>query len=399
MLKHFIYSVINFFQNIGGMKMKGKKGIFFTGIIILSIFIISGCVDSNSKGLSENNTSNSVSGETSNDEVFNWRMISVWPQGGLQYGHDERFVEAVNELSNGRLNIKLHSAGELASPDQVLDTVSEGTVEMGGDWPNYWSGKNTAFDLLGSQAVGMTNWDYMLWITEGGGHDIYNEIYDQYNTVYFPHSISSIESGIRSNKPIKSLEDFKGLKIRMAGLVQSELAQQLDAVPTIVAAEEIYEALQRGVVDAAEFGSPHTDEAMKLHEVTEYWLTPGWHQSSAVLGVSINKDAWNSLPDDLKRVIEIASNYTMTVNTSEYLYKDAEAAQLMIDDYGIEVTELSDEELKRIFDMTDKIVADLAKENPDFQKVLDSQNRFLEMFSQYRDMQGDWSFGNNLRVK
>ncbi|MET3504561.1 TRAP transporter substrate-binding protein [Halalkalibacter oceani] len=364
------------------------KHLFITMFVFFMSLSLAGCLQPSSTESNDgpNNTST---------EVYNWRMASVWAEGSTLFDYDKTFVDTVNELSNGRLNIKLHSVGELAPADQVLETVSNGTVEIGGDWPNYWSGKNTAFDLLGSQALGLTNWDYLLWINAGGGQELYNEIYGQFNTVYFPHTLFGMESGIRSNKPIESLEDFKGMKIRLAGLIQSRMAEELGAVPTTIAGQEIYESLQRGVIDAAEYSTPSSDDVAKLHEVTDYWLTPGWHQTSSLHGAVINKDAWEQLPDDLKNVVEKASKVTMSMNTATAAYMDAEAAERMVNEYGIITTQLSDEELDEMQTIKMNIVEDLANENPDFKKVLDSQQAFLRMYAPYRDLQGDWGFGNN----
>ncbi|MBT2690642.1 TRAP transporter substrate-binding protein DctP [Bacillus sp. ISL-47] len=375
--------------------MRSKKSIvlMFTMMLVL---LLAGCLNNSTPASKGDSSSSSNSG--SGGESFNWRMASVWAEGSLQYEQDERFVNLVNQLSNGRLNIKLHSVGELAPANQVLDLVSGGTVEMGGDWPNYWSGKNTAFELLGSQAMGLTNWDYFLWINQGGGMEAYNEIYGKFNTIYFPHSISGMESGIRSNKPIESLEDLKGMKIRMAGLIQSELIKQLGATPVTLATQEIYEALQRGVIDAAEYSSPYSDEVTKMYEVTKYWLTPGFHQTSSIYGAMINKDAWAKLPEDLQAVVEKASKAAQTENASQYAFNDAEAAQRMVNEYGIETTELSDEEMAKLHDMVSAIVEKLASENPDFEKVLNNQLEYLKMYAPYRDLQGDWSFGNNSKV-
>lgn len=373
--------------------MKGLRRLIVM-ISILTIALLTACVE---QAQQDENKDSSM--DKSKSETFEWRMISTWGEGSSQLEFDKTFVDVVNELSDGAIKIKLHGVDQLAPADQVLDTVSNGTVEMGGDWPNYWSGKNTAFDLLGSHAMGFSIWDYFLWINEGGGEEIYNEIYSQYNTVYFPHTLSGMESGIRSNKPINSLEDLAGIKIRMAGLIQSELTERLNAIPTTVPTHEIYESLQRGVIDAAEFSTPYADEIMKLEEVTDYWLTPGWHQTAAVYGVSVNKDAWESLPDDYKEIIRKASKITMTQNSATYAYKDAQSTEKMINDDGIEVTSLSEEEIEQIGEITYEIIEDLAKENDDFAKVLQSQMDYLEMYAHYRELQGQWSFGNNLMIE
>src|SRR5699024_7435531 len=146
------------------------------------------------------------------------------------------------------------------------------------------------------------------------------------------------------------------------------------------ATHEIYESLQRGVIDAAEFSTPYADEIMKLEEVTEYWLTPGWHQTAAVYGVIVNQEAWDSLPDEYKDIIEKASKITMTENSATYAYKDAQSTEKMINEDGIEVTNLSEEEIEHIGEITYEIINDLANENDDLANVLESQMDYLEMY-------------------
>lgn len=157
-------------------------------------------------------TASNASSSTSEVKVFNWRMASTWADGTFLIEAPKLFAELVSKMSQGRLNIKVYPVGALAPANQVLDIVSTGSVEAGDDWPSYWSGKNTAFDLLGSQVAGLIQWDYLLWFYEGGGMSLYNEIYGKYNCIYLPYAITGMESGIRSNKPINSLDDLKGPK-------------------------------------------------------------------------------------------------------------------------------------------------------------------------------------------
>ncbi|MEW9674519.1 TRAP transporter substrate-binding protein, partial [Ammoniphilus sp. 3BR4] len=328
--------------------------------VLLFAIMATGCMKSQS--------TTAPAGGNTPAQTYDWKMISTWGEGSLQYENDVYFVDLVKKLSNGRLNIKLHAVGELAPANQVLDMVSKGTVQMGSDWPNYWSGMNTAFDLLGSQGVGFSQWDYLLWMEQAGGRELYNEIYGKFNTVYFPTSISGMESGIRSTSPIRSLEDLKGKKIRMAGLIQSQLAQEVGATPVTLATTEIYEALQRGVVDGAEYSSPAADERLKIHEVTKYWLAPGWHQTSSVYGTSINKDAWASLPDDLKAVVEEASRASVLARSASFAYGDALASERILES-GIETTKLSDSDMQKLREIKNGIMSKLASENPDFDRV------------------------------
>ncbi len=361
------------------------------GITALTLFTLAGC-SSEAGDAADTNTEKSTA---TSQETFTWKMVSTWSDTSRSGEYEQEFVDLVDQLSNGRLKIKRYSQGQLVSPTQVLDTVSKGTVQAGGDWPNYWSGKNTAFDLLGSHVMGFSGYDFFQWIYAAGGLEQYNRIYGKFNTVYFPITTLSTESGIRSNVPIRGLEDYKGLKVRIAGLIQTRVMTELGASPVSIGVYDVYEALQRGVVDAGEVGGPDSDEILHLQDVTKYWSTPGWHQSAAVYGIAINKDAWNELPEDLQNIVATASEAIMARSSANRNYMDGVAAQRFEDEYGIEVNQMPDQDLKTIEGLVNKAVRDIAAKNPDFQEVLESQQAYLKAYAPYRRMQGPWSFGTN----
>ncbi|MDQ0337915.1 TRAP-type mannitol/chloroaromatic compound transport system substrate-binding protein [Caldalkalibacillus uzonensis] len=370
------------------------KRLAYLIILLLAVMALTtGCLEQSESA--STNPTNSEEKDHNGGETFNWRMITTWAAGSVHYEQDQHFVDLVHKLSNGRININLHQVGELAQANQVLDMVSDGTVEMGGDWPNYWSGRNTAFDLLGSHAVGLNGIDFMVWIYEAGGLDMYHDIYGQHNTIYFPHTVHGMESGIRSNVPVESLDDIAGMNIRFVGLIQQRLLQEFGGNPVNLPAHEIYESLQRGVVDAAEFATPWADNIANLHEVTEYWAAPGWHQTAAVFGVMINKDAWDSLPDDLKEIVQIAAKTTMLERSMKAIYMDAVKTNEMIEEHGITVNQYPEEDLARVEEAVQRIYEELAAENPDFSRVLESQRAYLRTYANYREFQGPWGFGSN----
>ncbi len=323
---------------------------------------------------------------------FNWRLASVWGDGTFQYEGDRRFAETVTKLSNGRLTITAYGAGQIVPTTGVFDAVKSGTVECGGDWPSYWTGFNTAFDLLGTQVLGFNNYDYMNWIYGAGGLAIYKEIYGKYGMEYFPVAMSGMESGIRSTRKITSLKDLAGMKIRFAGLIQGELIQKFGVTPVSLSLPEAYEGLQRGVIDAMEFSAPINDEAAKLQEVAKYWLAPGWHQTCSVYGVMINKDAYNKLDDELKLIIDKAAKAVGLETMAEYGWGDSVATNKMID-YGVEVSWLSEEDLDRLENAKNEVMVKLSKENPDYAKVAKIQMDYFKSYDRYRKFLGDWSFG------
>src|SRR5699024_3071310 len=366
------------------MKLKSISAM----LIIFSIVLISsGCLNQSDSG------STNESGET-----FNWKMSSTYTSGTIQFERDERFVELVNEMSNGQLNIDLHQVGEIIEADELLDSVSDGTVELGGDWPGTWSGKNSAFSLLGTSAAGMSAFDYGMWVQSADGQEMYDELYGDYDLEYFPYNLIGAESGIRSTEPIESLDDIKGLNVRFVGTVQEKLLEKLGGNPVNMPQSELYEGLQRGTIDAAEFSTPSADAAIDLDEVTDYVATPGWHQTASLTGVMINQEEFESLPDHLQQTIKSAAKTTMLETAFDEMYNDAAANEEMIDSGEVTPTEYSDEDISKIEDLVVEVQDEIAAEDDDFKKVLESQEEFMESFKEYRDILGDYGFGKNAKT-
>ena len=336
---------------------------------------------------------NALSADKSADKPkFKWRLASVWNAGTFQFEGDRRFAEAVTKLSGGRLTITAYGAGQLVPTPGVFEAVRSGALECGGDWPSYWTGFNTAFDLLGTHVVGFNNFDYMNWIYGAGGIKHYKDLYGKYGMEYFPVAMSGMESGIRSIKRVTKLEDLAGMKIRFAGLIQGELIQKFGVTPVTMSLPEAYEGLQRGVIDAMEFSAPINDEAAKLHEVTKFWLAPGWHQTCSVYGVMINRAAYAALDDELKYIIEMAAKSVGLETMAEYGWGDSVATNKMIA-YGIEVNWLSDADMDRLEAAKNEIMVKLAKENPDYAKLAKAQMQYLKDYESYRKFLGDYKFG------
>jgi len=179
-------------------------------------------------------------------QVIKWRLLSVWPAYSAITQSEKRLAKNIFELSGGRLQITTHPAGEIVPPQAVFDTVSKGAAEMGIDFPGYWAGKNSAFDLLGTVPMALSQYDFVNWYIHGGGRQLYNEIYGKYNLVYFVTGVASIGSGIRSRTPIKSLEDLKGKKVRISGRAAAYVMQKIGATPVMTPPAEIAQALATG---------------------------------------------------------------------------------------------------------------------------------------------------------
>lgn len=329
------------------------------------------------------------------DKVYRWRYNSLWPVGLALFQGDKYFVETVNQLSNGRLQIRLHPAGQLLPAYQNLDAVQKGTVEMAGDFGPYWAGKNTAFDLLGTNPMGMTWIDYMLWIYHGGGQEIYDELYGRYGAKWILQNFTPIEAGFRTHIPIETLEDFKGLKLRMGSLFGQRILRELGASPILLDSSEIYEAVARKVVDGAEFSIAAVDWTVGFQKITKYWCAPAWYQTAIVLGVIVNEKAWDELPDDLKEIVIQAARATTAYISSWFAHGNIKATRDFLD-AGTVITHLDEPSLKKIQDITSRVLSEEAAQNPDFAKVLRSQVDYMKAYAPVREYESPYTFGINL---
>ena len=187
-----------------------KKRIFallLAAVMVLPTALLSGCSSADS-GVMDQANANAVSGGNSDLPVITWKMGSTWGAGNVHFTVDQRFAEILSQLTGGRFTVTNYADGELCAASQLFDFVSQGTIECGGDWGGYWSGKDTAFELLSTIMDDFTALDYYTWIYEAGGMECYKEMYGQYNMEYFPLVTNPSESGIRSVSPITSIEDM-----------------------------------------------------------------------------------------------------------------------------------------------------------------------------------------------
>lgn len=327
-------------------------------------------------------------------KVFKWKMVSTWTPAIDLIEGDKNFAKLVTEMSGGRLQVTVSPAGELVPANAVFDAVAKGSVEMGGDWPSYWAGKNSAFDLLGSFPMGLTQYDYINWYYHYGGKKIYDDLFGKYGIVYFLTSVSPMESGIRTRVPIKNLADYKGKKLRMSGKAQGHILKKLGAAQVMVSGGEIYQALQLGTIDGAEFCSPSIDWKMGFGEVTKYNIGPGWHQPSSTFGVLVGKKAWESLPADLKLVVERAAQANVAYISSWYETGNVKALE-EFKKKGTQTIRLSNNDLKKIEEYAWEYLVDEAKKNPDYQKAALSMFQYLKDFKPTRDFQEPFQQGRN----
>jgi TRAP-type mannitol/chloroaromatic compound transport system substrate-binding protein len=286
------------------------------------------------------------------------------------------WAEKVEALSGGRMKIQVHSVGEIVPGPAVFESVRDGVLDAGQNTPAWQKGQYPAGDLFYTLPGGVTETnDLLVWMYGGGGQELMQEMYGDIIKV-FPLGLTPPETGIWSTKPVRTLADFKGLKIRSAGLCM-ELLEQLGASVVLLAGGEVVPSLQRGVIDAAEFAIPSMDKGLGLNEVCKYVIGPPIHMGSNMFQLMINKDKWAALPDDLKEIVKDAA---MAVTIEGYT-KDWVESLVVFDEFkeqGIEFIKLSPEDQAKAFDMTVAILEKNAATDPMFKKVWESQKAFIE---------------------
>ncbi|WP_305044432.1 TRAP transporter substrate-binding protein [Geoalkalibacter sp.] len=316
-------------------------------------------------------------------ETHRWKMVMPWSKGLLFYDMAVHFAESVKLASGGRLDIRVFSAGELVGAMESFDAVSRGSAEIGHDWPGYWAGKNENFNSFGSVPFGLDNEGYNIWLYERGGLEQMQELYGRYNLVAFPAGNGGQEMGLFSNKKATTMADFKGMRIRTVGWYQ-DIMNSLGASVTPLPGGEIYLALERGVIDAAEFSTPAINYPMGFDEITKYVIQPGVHQPSVQCAIFINKNAWDKLAPDLQWIVRIAAAETQLWSNAWQENLNIEAIKLFKE--KVEFVHMDEAAITEFAQKTREYLDTVKARNPDVKKTLDSQEQFKKDFAEWRQI-------------
>jgi TRAP-type mannitol/chloroaromatic compound transport system substrate-binding protein len=316
-------------------------------------------------------------------EEFKWKMVMPWSKGLLFYDMAQHFADSVALASGGRLEIKLFSAGELVGAMESFDAVSKGSAEVGHDWPGYWKGKNENFVSFASVPFGLDTEGYNIWLYERGGLEQMQELYGQFNLFALPGGNGGQEMGLFSNKKATKMADFNGMRVRTPGWYM-DILNSLGASVTPLPGGEVYLALERGVIDAAEFSSPAINYPMGFDEITQFVLEPGIHQPSVQCAFFFNKDAYNKLPADLKWIIDIAAKETQLWSTAWQENLNIEAIKLFKE--NVEFVRMDDEAITAFAKRTKEYLEGVKAKYPEVKATLDSQEQFKKDFAEWREI-------------
>ena len=310
------------------------------------------------------------------NQTYQWKMVTTWPPGFpvLQKGA-ERFADNIRAMSNGRLDIKVYAGGELIPPLQAFDAVSQGSVEMGHGSAYYWAGKVPEAQFFSTVPFGMTARGMNAWLYDGGGLELWREIYKPFHVIPFPLGNTGVQMGGWFNKEINSLEDIQGLKMRIPGLGGKVLAKA-GGNPILLAGSEVYTALERNTIDATEWIGPYHDQRLGLYRAAKHYYYPGWHEPGTVLELTINQRAWESLPTDLQAIISNAAQAENLRMLSEMEQKNMSALDELRKREGIEIHRFPNEVLSRLKTLTNETLIEEAERDPKFKRVYDAYQNF-----------------------
>jgi len=236
-------------------------------------------------------------------EQIRWKMVTAWPKNFPGLGTNANLLAAlIEEMSGGRIKVKVYGAKELVPAFEVFDAVSRGTAEMGHAGAYYWKGKSEAVQFFSSVPFGLTAQEMNAWLYYGGGMELWRELYDPFGLVPAATGNSGVQMAGWFNREINTVDDLKGLKMRIPGL-GGEVLQRAGGTPVTIPGGELFTALQSGTIDATEWVGPYNDLAFGFYKVAKYYYYPGWHEPGTTMECMINKKAFNALPKDLQAIV------------------------------------------------------------------------------------------------
>lgn len=300
--------------------------------------------------------------------AIRWRLASSFPKTlDTLFGTAEIFAKQVNTMSGGKFTISTHPAGELVPPFGVLDATQQGTVECAHTASYYFSGKDDTFALDCAIPFGLNSRQMSAWMYEGNGLQLLREFFAGYNVVNFPMGNTGAQMGGWFRKEVKTVDDLKGLKVRISGFA-GKVMSQLGAVPQTIPGGEIYQALEKGTIDASEWVGPHDDQKLGLNKVAKYYYYPSWWEGGPQLTLYINDKAFNALSSENKAIVNAAAAYAHNMMQARYdVLNPVALRQLALS--GTRLLVFPKAVMEAAFDASQQLYADLNAANPRWKKV------------------------------
>lgn len=316
-------------------------------------------------------------------KVLHWKMTTTWPPNFPVLGEVAvKYAEWVSELTNGQIEIKVYGGGELVPALEAFDAVSSGTIEMGSGASLYWGGKTPAAQFFSAVPFGMNYRQLASWLETGGGYDLWKKTYAKFNLVPYLGGNTGMQMGGWFNKEINTIDDFKGLKMRLPG-IGGKVLEKIGGAAVLVAGGEIYTSLERGVIDATEWVGPYHDYKMGFHKIAKYYYTPGWHEPGTQLEFFINKKIHDGLPLHLQAALEAASKKAQIWVLAEFDKQNGIYLDKLVNEEGVQLREFSKEILDKLRIYTKEAIEEMIGSDPLSNEVYKSYSEFQERVSKW----------------
>lgn len=308
-------------------------------------------------------------------ESIRWRLASSFPKSlDIIYNAAEEFSRRVNEMTEGRFQVSIHTGGELVPPLGVLDGVSNGTIECGHTVPNYYIGKDPTFAFDGTIPFGINSRQMTAWMYEGNGLKLTREFYRQHNIVNFPMGNTGAQMGGWYRKEVKGLDDLKGMKMRISGLA-GRVYEKLGVVPQNIPGGETYQALEKGAIDAVEWIGPYDDEKLGFYKVAPHYYFPAWWEGGGQFALYVNSKAYDALPAHYKGIVAAAASHAHITLQASYDARNPAALKRLIA-AGAKLNRMPQPIMEAAFKEATALYAELNDTNPEWKKIFADYSSF-----------------------
>lgn len=292
---------------------------------------------------------------------LNLKMVTTWPKGLPGLGESpERIAQRVEVMTDGEVKIKVYAAGELAPAFEAFDTVSSGAADMYHGAEYYWQGKSQAFNFFTAVPFGLTSNENNAWIYHGGGQELWDELSAKFNIKAMPAGNTGVQMGGWFRKEINTLDDFKGLKMRMPGL-GGEVLRRLGANAEALAGPEIFQALQQGRIDATEWVGPWNDQTMGFYRIAKYYYVPGFHEPGSTLAVGINLKVWTDMTESQRTILSQACMAEDNFGYAQFNHFNAGALRNLVEKQDVKIRSFTPEINTEIARISGEVVKESAE--------------------------------------
>jgi len=309
-------------------------------------------------------------------KTYEWKMVTTWPPNlpVLQTGA-ERFAKRVGEATGGQLKIEVFAGGELVPPLGVFDAVSEGTVECGSGASYYWAGKVPAAQWFAAVPFGFNPQGINAWFYSGGGLQLWEEVYAPFNVIPRPQGNTGVQMGGWFRKDMNTIDDYKGLKMRIPGL-GGKVISKAGGTVVLLPGGEIFTSLERGVIDATEWVGPMHDLRMGFYKAAKNYYYPGWHEPGTCLEVMFNKKAYEALPVELQQIVDAVAAETNMWSLCEFEAGNGAALQTLISEHNVNLVRFPDQLMEDLRKLANETLEEEANKDPMSRKVHDAFLKF-----------------------